>query len=400
MGFQTTASAASSTAMGNNTTASGGASTAMGAGTTASGVASTAMGDNTTAATDQSLSIGKYNNTNTSDDNSLFVAGNGSFNNRSDAMVLKKSGDLAVGPSDPSVRLHVRDAIKGTGATDLGRHVAAVHNTSTETGADVFGLKTDRNDPGGLVNFISFIDDDEQVGTIQGNGSGGIEITGNGADFAEELPVAEKAEAPEPAEIVGVRGGTVSLRAEGAGRVMIASTAPIMTGNAAPSSGPDAEEGRRVEVAFVGQVPAKVRGSVDRGDLIVASGQDDGTARAVSPGEYRRADHGPIAGQAWSSKSAEGIGEVTVAVGLGRSGAVAERLDEERKRNQDQQSTIDKQSERIDRLEKRLAALEAEASAAPATAGPMGSSAGAWGLALLLGLGGLAGGSILWRRRS
>ena len=50
-------------------------------------------------------------------------------------------------------------------------------------------------------------------------------------------------------------------------------------------------------------------------------------------------------------------------------------------------------------IKKRLAALEAEASAAPATAGLMGSSAGSWGLALLLGLGGLAGG-ILWRRRS
>ena len=211
--------------------------------------------------------------------------------------------------------------------------------------------------------------------------------------------MAEKAEAPEPAEIVGVRGGTVSLRAEGAGRVMIASTAPIMTGNAAPSSGPDAEEGRRVEVAFVGQVPAKVRGSVDRGDLIVASGQDDGTAQAVSPGEYRRADHGPIAGQAWTDKATGGVGEVTVAVGLGGGGAVAERFDEERKRNQDQQSTIDEQNERIDRLEKRLAALEAEVSAAPATAGLMGSSAGSWGLALLLGLGGLAGG-ILWRRHS
>ena len=49
-------------------------------------------------------------------------------------------------------------------------------------------------------------------------------------------------------------------------------------------------------------------------------------------------------------------------------------------------------------LEGSLVDLGAEASAVPATAGPMGSSAGSWGLALLLGLGGLAGG-ILWRRR-
>ena len=68
--------------------------------------------------------------------------------------------------------------------------------------------------------------------------------------------------------------------------------------------------------------------------------------------------------------------------------------------NRDQQSTIDEQNERIDRLEKRLAAVAAEASAGPATAGPMGSLTGSWGLALLLGLGGLAGGSMLWKRRS
>ena len=66
--------------------------------------------------------------------------------------------------------------------------------------------------------------------------------------------------------------------------------------------------------------------------------------------------------------------------------------------SRDQQSMIEEQNKRIDRLEERLAALEAEASAAPATAGLMGSLTGAWGLALLLGLGGLAGG-ILWRRR-
>ncbi len=67
---------------------------------------------------------------------------------------------------------------------------------------------------------------------------------------------------------------------------------------------------------------------------------------------------------------------------------------------QEQQTTIDQQEERIATLEaeneeikERLAALEAEETT-PAAAGLMGS----WGLALLLGLGGLAGG-VLWRRR-
>jgi hypothetical protein len=66
--------------------------------------------------------------------------------------------------------------------------------------------------------------------------------------------------------------------------------------------------------------------------------------------------------------------------------------------SRDQQSMIEEQNKRIDRLEKRLAALEAEASAVPAAAGMMGTPEGSWGLALLVGLSGLAGG-ILWRRR-
>ena len=398
MGDGTTARGNDATAMGFKTTAEGDASTAMGRKTTASGDRSTAMGFGTTAATDQSLSIGAFNSANTSDDNSLFVAGNGIFfNNRSDAMVLKYSGDLAVGSSDPSVRFEVTKEKSNEGVADNPTgNIALIKNTDDGDNPDVLGLQAGPTDPSSGTTYLSFYQrDGTSVGAIEGNGSGGVTYAGDGADFAEELPVAEKAEAPEPAEIVGVRGGTVSLRAEGADRVMIASTAPIMTGNAAPSSGPDAEGGRRVEVAFVGQVPAKVRGSVDRGDLIVASGQDDGTAQAVSPDEYRRAEHGPVAGQAWSSKSAEGIGEVTVAVGLGRSGAVAERLEA-------QQSQIDSLEEKVRQIatmKDRLAALEAEASAVPATAGLMESLTGAWGLALLLGLGGLAGG-VLWQRRS
>jgi len=68
---------------------------------------------------------------------------------------------------------------------------------------------------------------------------------------------------------------------------------------------------------------------------------------------------------------------------------------------QEQQSTIEEQQAQIsdlkaenEQIKERLAALEAEQSA-PATAGLFG----AWGVALVLGLGGLAGG-VLWRRRS
>ena len=134
MGQQTTASQNASTAMGNETTASGIASTAMGEGTTASGDFSTAMGrdavasnqDSTamgkgtiasggystamgyysTASDYASLVLGKHNlagytvtasATEYSLDNTAFVIGNGSsWDNRSDALVVKFNGDATL----------------------------------------------------------------------------------------------------------------------------------------------------------------------------------------------------------------------------------------------------------------------------------------------------------------
>ena len=123
MGLETTASGFSSTAMGQRTTASGGTSTAMGYQSTASGSVSTAMGDNTeasgrrstamgeqTIASDyNSLAVGRYNllgSTITTSaeefslDNTAFVIGNGTAsNNRSDALVVKFSGDATLAGS-------------------------------------------------------------------------------------------------------------------------------------------------------------------------------------------------------------------------------------------------------------------------------------------------------------
>jgi hypothetical protein len=388
MGEQTTASGEASTAMGDETTASSRASTAMGNGTTASGNYSTAMGNNTTASDRFSTAMGRRAK---AEHGGTFVWGDDTATDFSSTdpnqFLVRAGGGVGMGTNTPQTQLDVRREVSASAG--IGNHVAFLENPATSSG-DVLALKSNASDPSSAVNFISFKDANGSVGAIEGTNDGGVTLTSGSADFAEELPVEKGAEAPRPAEIVGVEGGTVSQKTDGADQVMIASRAPALTGNATPAD--KADDARRVTVAFIGQVPAKVQGPAQPGDLIVPSGKEDGTARAVSPENYRRAEHGPIAGQAWARKTSEDVGEVTVAVGLGRSGAVAEQLEEQRKTNQ-------KQRAQIENLEKRLAALEAEASAVPATAGPMGSPAGSWGLALLLGLGGLAGG-ILWQRRS
>jgi hypothetical protein len=407
MGYQTTAGANGATAMGNETTASGQGATAMGNETTASGFAATAMGQATIAATSRSLSTGFCNGANTSSDDTFFAVGNGSFDfntftcsSRSDALVLKKNGDLAVGHSSPDSRLHARDNVSGS-ASDPSAHVGFIENTGG-TNADGLAIQSGPNNtPGSAVNYLTFYDGDgDPIGAIEGDGGGGITRVSGSGDFAEELPVREGAEVPEPAEIVGVENGELRLETSGADRVMIASRAPILTGNATPAT--SADDDKRVAVAFIGQVPAKVRGTAQVGDLIVASGRDDGTARAVAPAEYRRAEHGPIAGQAWSAKNTSSVGEVTVAVGLGRSGAVAERFEEQRQENQrqeDQIANLKAENEALEtqqlEIKKRLAALEAERSPS-VVAGWAGSGTG---LLLAFLLGGLVGAGLLWRRR-
>ena len=106
MGQLTTASGDYSTAMGLSTIASGDYSTAIGLGAIACGSLSTAMGFNTTASDYASLVIGQWNlagstTTNSpteySTDNTAFVIGNGlSWENRSDALVVKFNGDATL----------------------------------------------------------------------------------------------------------------------------------------------------------------------------------------------------------------------------------------------------------------------------------------------------------------
>ena len=69
-------------------------------------------------------------------------------------------------------------------------------------------------------------------------------------------------------------------------------------------------------VAFLGQVPVKVKGAVRRGDYIVASGESDGSGRAVSPKALTAGDYTRCVGVAWEDSSYPGVKLVNVAIGL------------------------------------------------------------------------------------
>jgi hypothetical protein len=246
-------------------------------------------------------------------------------------------------------RLHARREISD--ASFYTNHVATLENTSTGTSADVLALKMNMTgNPGAAANFITFFDGDSDtasLGAIQGNGAGGVEFGGTGADFAEWLPRMKVDEAIEPGEIVGIFGGKVAKTTKAAQSVQVVSTGPIVVGNAPAEDKEDLYE----RIAFLGQVPVKVRGVVNAGDYIVPSGLNDGTGIAVSPNTLKPEHYNQIVGRAWESSSELGVKLINTVVGLPNS-ALSELLKSKKQQ-------IESLQARLEKLEKEFGKLQA-----------------------------------------
>lgn len=151
MGRQSNASAESSTALGGFTTASGEYSTAMGRQSRASGSNSTSMGHRTHSKSYASLSIGQFNdsintsnNTNWVSTDPVFIIGNGIDDaNRSNAMTVLKNGNVGIGTTNPQDILHLAKASSGATSNsnaslileDVGNnYIQFLGGTGAETG--------------------------------------------------------------------------------------------------------------------------------------------------------------------------------------------------------------------------------------------------------------------------
>jgi hypothetical protein len=264
--------------------------------------------------------------------------------------LVRAAGGVGLGTNAPATQLHVATARNGSDQ-DPAQHVALIENTSTGTSADVLALKTGRSVlPGTNVNFVTFFDGSENVvGQIQGNGSGGVAFASSSGDVAEYLPRLHAGESIQPGDVVGVVGGRVTKQTAGAEHVMVVSNRAIVAGNL-PEDGTTA--GHEL-VALLGQVPVRVRGPVDAGDIVVPSGREDGTAVAIAPAAMQLADHAQVIGRAWEAASGTGVHTVTVAVGLDRVGALVEQL-------QRQQAQIDALHRKLDAQTGRFEAQQAQ----------------------------------------
>ena len=113
-----------------------------------------------------------------------------------------------------------------------------------------------------------------------------------------------------PGQIVGVRGGKISLQTDEAEDILIISTAPAILGNQ-PENVEDYEQ-----VAFLGQVPVRVLGSVNVGDYILPSGDNDGYGIAISPDEIRLEEIASIVAVAWEDGASDLVNFVNASIGL------------------------------------------------------------------------------------
>ena len=141
----------------------------------------------------------------------------------------------------------------------------------------------------------------------------GVTYESGSADYAEWLERINPNERINAGDIVSVTGGKISKNTTNARQFMVISTKPAMLGNM-PSKG---QENRYEKVAFMGQIPVKVKGIVYIGDYIIPSGKNDGIGQAVSPDDIKAVQYSQIVGVAWSSSVMNnGISIINLAIGL------------------------------------------------------------------------------------
>jgi hypothetical protein len=277
--------------------------------------------------------------------------------------ITLESGKLRIGPTSSNFPLHV-EAFRGDGTSDGtsdADYVAKFRNTNFHGSGIVIQIDHDNNTR--YNNYVMFSDETSIHGRIEGfnydgaadwnppelnslddvvdwmcyatdlglgipsglidlatmaaNANTAMACRDNGiiyesgfGDYAEWLPRLDPNETLVAGQIVGVFGGKISSKTEGAEQVMVISRAPIVLGNM-PAEG---DETLNEKVAFMGQVFTWVLGEVESGDYIVALG-DSGYGYGKSAEELTVDDLGRIVGRSWESQ-AGGKGLVNVVVGV------------------------------------------------------------------------------------
>ena len=148
--------------------------------------------------------------------------------------------------------------------------------------------------------------------TAQYQANIGVVFNSGSGDYAEWLPKSDANEKISRGDIVGVKGGFISKSTEGAEKLMVISTMPIVLGNTPPAG----KESGYEKVAFIGQIHVKVYGKVNPGDYILSTEGATGFGAAKHPEDMTAADYRKIVGIAWEGSNVAGVNYVNTAVGI------------------------------------------------------------------------------------
>ncbi len=175
----------------------------------------------------------------------------------------------------------------------------------------------------------------------------GVTYQSGSADYAEWLERSNPSERISAGDIVGVSSGKISKYTNNSRQFMVISTKPAILGNMPM----DGKEKSYEKVAFMGQIPVKVKGVVLAGDYILPSGLNDGTGIGVSPNEIKTGQYKEIVGIAWSNSFVNNeVTLVNMAIGLNANDMANLAVLQEKK--------IAALEIKFDSLEQRLTALE------------------------------------------
>lgn len=187
LGFHTTASGLYSTSIGAFSTAAGGSSTAAGVSNTAMSYGETVLGIGATTYTPSASGAGSFGLVNSFD--RLFVVGNAidANNNsnvdpaeRSDALVILKSGNTGIGTSTPGSKLHVRFAPPSANINAMVRLEVAEGSSAANmtfhnsVNGNLLSLGLSGNGDFGVANSANFSNTVGDIFRIKPNGNVGI----------------------------------------------------------------------------------------------------------------------------------------------------------------------------------------------------------------------------------
>ena len=168
----------------------------------------------------------------------------------------------------------------------------------------------------------------------------GVTYSSGSADYAEWLDRLNPNEQINSGDVIGVYNGKVTkIITNEAQRVLVVSTNPAILGNTPEDGNTDNFE----KIAFLGQVPVKVKDEVISGDYLIPSGDNLGYAIGISKDEIQPNQFKHIIGIAWSSSIINHYDYVKMAIGLNSN---------------DLADLVSSQQTQINALDRRLKAIE------------------------------------------